>query len=73
MVLRLLNPQRGAQSILVLVTVVVIIVGSHSTVEPSFLHISALEVSLSRKELNELLANDWLCRHFYGGPDGSLT
>ena len=25
--------------------------------------------SLSRKELSELLANDWLFRHFYGGPD----
>ncbi|KAM0804443.1 hypothetical protein BDR22DRAFT_818089 [Usnea florida] len=25
--------------------------------------------SLSGKELNELLANDWLFRHFYGGPD----
>ena len=24
---------------------------------------------LSRKELSELLANDWLFRHFYGGPD----
>ena len=24
---------------------------------------------LSRKQLSELLANDWLFRHFYGGPD----